>query len=58
MPDSRPWIYARFDGDCDGCDAPMLEGDHIRSDGDGGWLCAPCGEDDEWLAGLEGDGDA
>lgn len=41
-----PWITARFDSDCDGCGAPMDEGDQIRSDGDGGWLCDTCGSED------------
>lgn len=40
-----PWITARFDSDCDGCGDQIFEGDRIRSDGEGGWLCEPCGEE-------------
>jgi hypothetical protein len=42
-----PWITARFDSDCDDCGGTISEGDEIRSDGAGGWLCQPCGEDDD-----------
>jgi len=47
MPDFGPWITARFDSDCDCCGDPMYEGDEIRSDGEGGWLCGECGEADD-----------
>jgi hypothetical protein len=40
-----PWFPARFDGDCDGCGGPFDEGDQIRSDGEGGWLCSDCGDE-------------
>jgi hypothetical protein len=40
-----PWFDARFDGECEnGC--AIQEGDTIRSDGEGGWLCRICGDDD------------
>lgn len=42
-----PWVDAAFDGECDGCDAPIEVGDRIRSDGEGGWLCEDCGGDDD-----------
>lgn len=42
-----PWITARLDGYCDACGDPIVEGDEIRSDGDGGWLCQPCGDGDD-----------
>ncbi len=45
-----PWFTARFDSDCDGCGVLMQEGDEIRADGEGGYLCGTCGdtgEDDE-----------
>ena len=41
-----PWFQASYDSDCDGCGEPITEGDTIRSDGEGGWLCTECGEDD------------
>ena len=42
-----PWITARFDGECDECGDLIMEGDQIRSDGEGGWLCENCGDDDD-----------
>lgn len=39
-----PWFGARFPGECDGCGGAIEEGDQIRSDGEGGWLCSDCGE--------------
>jgi hypothetical protein len=32
-----PWITARFDSECSGCDGALWEGDDIRADGSGGW---------------------
>lgn len=50
-PDGKlgPWVTATFDGDCDGtsCGGRIVEGEEIRADGEGGWLCEPCGEDAE-----------
>lgn len=50
-PDGKlgPWVTAAFDGDCDGtsCGGRIVEGEQIRADGEGGWLCEPCGEDAE-----------
>jgi hypothetical protein len=43
--DLGPWFEARYDGDCSWCGEPIDEGDPIRSDGEGGWLCESCGED-------------
>ena len=40
-----PWFPARFDGDCDSCGGPIDQGDTIRADGEGGFVCEPCGED-------------
>lgn len=40
-----PWFDARFDSDCDDCGDLIQEGDQIRSDGAGGWLCETCGMD-------------
>ena len=42
-----PWFTARFDSDCDECGALISEGDQIRADGTGGYICEDCGEDDE-----------
>lgn len=49
-PKFGPWFHAGFDGTCDGpCGEDIIEGDLIRADGEGGWLCRDCGEeaDDE-----------
>jgi hypothetical protein len=41
------WFTAGFDSDCDGdhedCRG-IFEGEPARSDGQGGWLCALCGD--------------
>lgn len=37
-----PWFPARFEGECDGCFAPIDEGDEIRADGSGGWIGRCC----------------
>lgn len=38
------WFEARFRTECDGpCGGEIKPGDMIRSDGEGGWLCAECG---------------
>jgi hypothetical protein len=45
-----PWFLAAYStGECAECSEPISEGDEIRADGDGGWLCAGCGdrEDDD-----------
>jgi hypothetical protein len=43
-----PWFTASLDGDCSGpCGGEIWEGDRIRSDGEGGWLCSDCGRDAE-----------
>lgn len=44
-PDLGPWITAGYGSDCDGCGEEISDGDRIRSDGAGGWLCEDCGED-------------
>lgn len=42
-----PWVVAIHDGECDGvCTGSILEGEQIRSDGTGGWLCSECGDPD------------
>lgn len=53
-PDARaeddgpgPWFMAGFDGECSrGCGG-ISEGDTIRADGDGGWECRDCVDEDE-----------
>lgn len=44
-PDSvlGPWVRAGYGGLCDACDGSIVEGDQIRADGQGGWLCSDCG---------------
>lgn len=53
-----PWFTASFDSDCDDCGGMIMEGEWVRSDGAGGWLCEECGEDDDDLARWEGEGGA
>ena len=45
--DPGPWVTARLESECGTCGALIGEGDAIRSDGHGEWLCEPCGEDAE-----------
>jgi hypothetical protein len=47
MADFGPWFDARFDSECDCCGDDITEGDRIRADGDGGYICDECGEDDD-----------
>lgn len=42
-----PWITAGYGSDCHGCGDPIEDGDRIRSDGQGGWLCTDCGSEDQ-----------
>lgn len=44
-----PWFTAAYDGHCAMCGSEILDGDEIRSDGQGGWLARCCGDDDEPL---------
>jgi hypothetical protein len=37
-----PVVVAAYHGQCAGCGERIRPGDEIRSDGDGGWLCAAC----------------
>ena len=39
-----PWFTAGYSGECDGCGDRIEEGDRIRADGMGGWVCEECGE--------------
>ena len=45
MSEKGPWFEARYDGGCGGCDGEIPEGDRIRADGEGGYLCETCGAD-------------
>ena len=47
MTGPGPWVTARYDGECDNCGDPIDAGDLICPDGEGGWLCEPCGQDAE-----------
>jgi hypothetical protein len=38
-----PWITASYDGECADCGRLVGDGDAIRADGEGGWLCGDCG---------------
>jgi hypothetical protein len=38
-----PWFEARFPGRCSQCQERTYEGDTIRADGEGGYLCEECG---------------
>lgn len=46
MSDQGPWFPAAFRGTCDGCGTEIVPEDPIRADGDGGWLCEACGEEE------------
>lgn len=37
------WFTAAYNGTCAGCGDGIFPGDTIRADGDGGYLCEPCG---------------
>lgn len=41
-----PWFRAGYEGECSECPADIVEGDQIRADGEGGWLCEACGSDE------------
>lgn len=41
-----PWFIAGYDGECDRGDHEIDEGDEIRADGEGGWECRLCIEND------------
>lgn len=48
-PDSTlgPWITASYSSECAGCGGRNDEGEQIRADGEGGWLCSDCGTGDD-----------
>lgn len=41
-----PWFGALYDGRCSVSECKIYEGDRIRADGQGGYECEDCGEDD------------
>jgi hypothetical protein len=44
-----PWFTATYDSGCAGpCGGKIYEGDEIRADGEGGWLCSVCGDPATW----------
>lgn len=49
-PQKGPWFGAMYSGECASCFDRIEEGDRIRADGQGGYECENCGEDDEPLA--------
>ena len=46
-----PWFPAPPDSECDGCGDAISEGDRIRADGEGGYVCEACGDDldEDWI---------
>jgi hypothetical protein len=44
-PERGRWFFARYDGECSDCAGGFETGQRIRADGDGGYLCAGCGDD-------------
>lgn len=47
MDDTKgPWFGAMYDGRCSVSECQIYEGDRIRADGQGGYECEDCGEDD------------
>lgn len=45
--DLGPWFGARYAGKCADCGERFGMQDRIRADGEGGYLCAGCGEQEE-----------
>ena len=41
-----PWFLAAYHGSCAGCGDGIEPDDEIRADGEGGYLCADCGEEE------------
>ena len=41
-----PWFTAGYDSSCAGCGDGILAGDKIRADGQGGYLCESCGQEE------------
>ena len=41
-----PWFLAAYYGSCADCGADIEPDDQIRADGDGGYLCEDCGEEE------------
>jgi hypothetical protein len=41
-----PWFLASYDGECASCFDRIDEGDRIRADGDDGYLCSDCGDEE------------
>jgi hypothetical protein len=46
VPEKGPWFGAMYDGRCSSCEDSFAEGDRIRADGQGGYECEACGDDD------------
>lgn len=44
-----PWFGAMYSGECAGCFDRIEEGDRIRADGQGGYECEDCGEEEPSL---------
>lgn len=43
FPAAPPWVTAQYHGRCSANRRHLIEpGDQIRSDGQGGWICACC----------------
>jgi hypothetical protein len=43
--DVGPWFAAGYPGRCSLGEETIREGDRIRADGEGGYLCRACGEE-------------
>jgi len=46
MPEKGPWFGAMYDGHCSAGECAIYEGDRIRADGQGGYECEDCGDED------------
>ena len=42
-----PWATAHWDSECDWCGDYIPEGEQLRANGEGGWICEICGREDE-----------
>lgn len=42
-----PWFAAGYEGSCAECGEDIVVDDMIRADGEGGYLCECCGEEEQ-----------
>jgi hypothetical protein len=47
VTDLGPWFLAGYFGACADCGEDIEPGDVIRADGESGYLCEACGQEDD-----------